>query len=105
MIDNPRDELDVLVERALRDWMSHEVPPERVWTSIRLGLAERVDCAPSRSHWVRQLWTEAVCLGADVLVAARMILAPTPQGGENGWTRRLVVVGRSSASVWVSTHR
>ena len=104
MSDNRKDELDVLVERALRDWASHEVPPDRVWTNIRLGLAERVERSPSRSPWARQLWTAAVSLGADVLVAARMILSPSPHGGENGWTRRLVVAGRSSASVWVSTH-
>ena len=104
MSDNRKDELDVLVERALRDWVSHEVPPDRVWSNIRLGLAERVGRSPSRSPWARQLWTAAVSLGADVFVAARMILSPSPHGGENGWTRRLVVAGRSSGSVWVSIH-
>ena len=105
MSENARDELDLLVERALKDWISHEVPPDRVWTSIKLGLVGRVGRSPSRLRWVRQLWTEGVAMATDVLVAARMIVSPAPHGGENGWTSRLVVVGRSSASVWLSTHR
>lgn len=104
MSDNSRDELDVLLERALRKWAADEAPPERVWTNIRLGLHDRSRQSPARSGRVRLWWTEAWALGADIVVSARMILTPSLQGGENGWTRRLVVAGPSSSSLRLSIH-
>ena len=104
MSDYTRDELDVLLERALRKWAADEAPPERVWTNIRLGLRERSERRLAKSGRVRRWWTEAWALGADIVVSARMILTPNLHGGENGWTRRLVVAGPSSSSLRLSIH-
>lgn len=97
-----RDELDVLVERALRNWAADATPPDRVWSTIRLGLRERSRRGSSKSGWVRHWWTEALSWGVDLLLSARMILTPSLNGGENGWTRRLVMAGQSSALYYLS---
>ena len=102
MSDKTRDELDVLVERALQDWAADATPPDRVWRNIRLGLRERSWRDSSESGWVRTWWTEALSWGVDLLVSARMILTPSLSGGENGWTRRLVLAGQSSALYYLS---
>lgn len=102
MSDTTRDELDVLVERALQDWAADATPPDRVWRNIRLGVRERSRRDSSKSGRVRTWSTEALSLGVDVLVSARMILTPSLSGGENGWTRRLVMAGQSSALYYLS---
>jgi hypothetical protein len=97
-----REELDVLVERALRNWAADATPPDRVWSNIRLGVRERSRWGSSKPGWVRHWWTEALSWGVDLLVSARMILTPSLNGGENGWTRRLVMAGQSSALYYLS---
>ena len=92
-----RDELDVLVERALRNWAADATPPDRVWSNIRLGVRERSRRGSSKSGRVRHWCSGALSWGVDILVSARMILTPFLSGSENGWTRRLAVAGQSSA--------
>lgn len=104
MGDNMRDELDVLVERVLRDCVSGETPPQRVWTNIRLGVQEQRGQASPRFRHVRSLWAEVISCGADFVVGARLILTPSAMGGENGWTERLVLAGHSSAPLHYSIH-
>ncbi len=104
MDDNRRDELDVLVEGALREWAFGEAPSERVWREISRrvqGLSRRT---PSTSHRVRQFCTEAWYWSADLLVAARIVLAPSLHGAENGWTERLVLAGQSHGLCHLSIH-
>jgi hypothetical protein len=104
MGDIRRDQLDVLLERALRDRVCGETPPSRVWTNIKVGVQERREHAPSRFQHVRGLWTDVVSYGADVVFGARITLTPSPAGGENGWTQRLVLGGPSSAPLHYSIH-
>jgi len=104
MGDKKRDELDVLVEWALRDCVSGETPPQRVWTNIRLGVQDRRGHASSRFRLARSLWAEVLSCGADFVVGARMILTTSVMGGENGWTERPVLAGHSSAPVYYSIH-
>lgn len=102
MSDKTGDELDVLVEKALQDWAADATPPDRVWHNIRLGLRERSRRDSFEYGRVRTWSTEALSWGVDVLVSARMILTPSLSGGENGWTRRLVMAGQSSALYYLS---
>ncbi|HUS71053.1 MAG TPA: hypothetical protein VM075_09825 [Anaerolineae bacterium] len=102
MSDKTRAELDVLVERALQDWAADATPPDRVWRNIRLGLRERSRRDSSKYGRVRTWCTEALSCGVDLVVSARMILTPSLSGGENGWTRRLVLAGQSSALYYLS---
>lgn len=104
MGDIRRDQLDVLLERALEDWVSGETPPSRVWTNIKAGVEERREHAPSRFQRVLNLGSEVLSLGADIAVGARITLTPSPAGGENGWTQRLVLAGPSSAPLHYSIH-
>jgi hypothetical protein len=102
MSDNTRDELGVLVERALQGWAADARPPDGVWRKIRLGLRERSRRDPFESGRVRPWCAEAFSWGIDLVVSARMILTPSLSGSENGWTRRLVVAGQSSALYYLS---
>jgi hypothetical protein len=104
MGDYRRDELDTLMERALKDWASKAAPPDRVWTNIRLGLRERRGRAQSRSYRLREWWKEALVWGTGALVSARIILTPSVNGGDHGWTERLVLVGHSSTSLRLFIH-
>ena len=104
MGDNRRDELDVLVERALKDCVSNGAPPERVWTNVRLGLRERATRSPSRSDRAREWWAEALVWTAGVFVSVRIILTPSVNGCDSGWAERLVLTGHSSASLRLSIH-
>jgi hypothetical protein len=97
MSNKTTDELDVLVERALMDWAADATPPDRVWRNIRLGVRERPRRDSSRPGRARSWCTEALSCGLDLLASVRMILTPSLCSTENGWTRRLVVAGRSSA--------
>ncbi len=104
MGDFRRDQLDVLVERALRDRVCGEIPPSRVWTNIKAGVEERREHAPSRFERVLDLGSLVLALGADIAVGARIMLTPSPATGENGWTKRLVLAGPSSVSLHYSIH-
>lgn len=104
MDGNRRDELDVLVERAVNNWVSDETPPDRVWTNIRLGLRERAERGQSRPDRLRQSWADALSWGTEVFVSARIILTPSVRGGDGGWTERLLLAGPSSASVRLFIH-
>jgi hypothetical protein len=102
MSDETRDALDVLVERALHDWAADAAPPERVWRNIRLGLRGRSRRDSSKFRRTRAWCIETLWWGVDLIVSARMILTPSLSGTENGWTRRLVMAGRSSALYYLS---
>jgi hypothetical protein len=104
MDDNRRDELDLLVEGALREWGSGEAAPARVWDNITLGLQERSRRTPTKSHRVRELCLDAWYWGVDALASARIILTPSLRGAEDGWTDRLVLVGNSHGSYRLSIH-
>ncbi len=104
MGDIRRDQLDVLLERALRDRVCGETPPSRVWTNIKIGVEDRRAHAPSRFERVLNLGFELLSLGADIAVGARIMLTPSPAARENGWTERLVLAGPSSVSLHYSIH-
>lgn len=104
MSDTTRDELDILVERALQGWGADATPPDRVWRKIKLGLRERSWGDSSESGRLRLWCTGALSCGVDLIVSARMILTPSLSGGENGWTRRLALAGQSSALYYLSIH-
>jgi hypothetical protein len=104
MDGNRRDELDVLVERAVKNWLSGETPPDRVWTNIRLGLRERAERSRSRPDGLRRLCTDVWSWGTEVLVSARTILTPSLNGGDRDWTERLLLAGPSSVSVRLVIH-
>lgn len=104
MGDIRRDQLDVLVERALRDRVCGETPPSRVWTNIRAGVEERREHTPSRFERVLNFGSEVLSVGADIAVGARIMLTPSPAAGVNGWTKRLVLAGPSSVSLHYSIH-
>jgi hypothetical protein len=105
MCDSRDDELDVLLARTLRAWAADEAPSDRVWSNIKFGLRERERRGAAPSSRLRRWWTEALALGTDVVMSARIILTPTMNGGDREWTRRLVVVGQSAVSLHLSIHR
>jgi hypothetical protein len=104
MDGNRRDELDVLVERALNNSVSGQAPSQRVWNNIRLGLRERAERGQSRPDRVRQLWADAWSWGNEVLLSTRIMLTPAVNGGDNRWTERLVMAVPSSASIGLFIH-
>ena len=104
MDEHRRDELDLLVEVALKEWASAEAAPARVWDNITMGLLRRSCRAPSRSQRVRELCLDAWYWGVDALSAALIILTPSLRGAEDGWTDRLVLAGNSHGSYRLSIH-
>jgi hypothetical protein len=104
MDDNRRDELDLLVERALKEWASDKVPSNRVWNNIRFGLQERVGQNRSRADRVRLWWDEAWLWGTEVLASARMIVTPSPYSFDRGWLEHIAVTSPSSASLRLFMH-
>jgi hypothetical protein len=102
MDDNRRDELDVVLEGALREWASGAVAPERVWTSIDRTLQERSGRRSASSRRLRHMWTDACYVGADVFTFLRIVLAPSLRGAESGWTERLVLAGQSQSACRLS---
>jgi hypothetical protein len=104
MDDNRRDELDLLVERALKDWVSEKAPPNRVWDSIRFGLREREDRSQSGPDRVRQWWTDAWLWGSEMLRSASMIATPSLYSADRGWPERIMLTSPSSASLRLFIH-
>lgn len=104
MGDIRRDQLDVLLERALKDGVSAETPPNRVWTNIKAGIEERRRHEPSRFQRLLDVGADVLSVGADIAMGARITLTPSPAGGENGWTQRLVLAGHSTAPLHYSFH-
>lgn len=102
MDDSRRDELDLVVERALREWASGEAAPDHVWERIELALRDRSAQTPRSSSVFRQVWRHAYYWGMDVLACARIVLAPSMQAIDNGWAERLVLAGQSHAFYRVS---
>jgi hypothetical protein len=102
MDDSRRDELDVLVEGALREWASDESAPDRVWEGIELALRDRSARRTTRSRGFLQFCSDAYFWGIEVLACARIILAPSTLEVENGWAERLVLAGQSHAFYRVS---
>ena len=97
MNGNRREELDTMVERALREWARGETAPERVWERIELTLRDRRTQTPRGTGGLGQLWRYAYQCGLDVLACARIILAPCALSVENDWAGRLVLAGQSHA--------
>lgn len=98
-----RDDLDILIERVLRDLVSDQAPPDRVWASIRLELQERRR-SQAKFEFLRLLGTEIVALGADIVAGVGIMLTPSVCSGEEGWTQRLVLAGYSSPALLHCIH-
>jgi len=101
-----KDELDVLVERALKDSVSNVAPPDKVWANIRLGVQRRGQQPPAALGYLRRLGAEVMALGDDIGSTARIMLASlyVRSNGEEWSTERLVVARRSAASLHYSMH-
>ena len=98
-----RDDLDILVERVLRDLVSDQAPPDRVWASIRLELQEGRR-SQTKFELLRLLGTEIVALGADIVAGVGIMLTPSVCSCEEGWTERLVLAGHSSPALLHCIH-
>lgn len=104
MSSSGRDELDSLLERALRCSVSDQTPPDRVWTDIRARVLGRFRQPHAGGGHLRDLGAEVVALGSGIVAATCIILTPSVHGSEEGWTERLVSAGHSSASLHYSIH-
>jgi hypothetical protein len=101
-----KDDLDALVERALKDSVTNVAPPDKVWASIRLGVQRRGQQPPAALGYLRHLAAEVMALGDDIGSTARIMLASlyVRSNGEEWSTERLVVARRSAAPLHYSIH-
>lgn len=105
MDQNRKDELDVLFERTLRDFVAGETPPDRVWTSIRTRVQESRQQTQSRFGYLRHLGTEVMSWGSDVGTTVQIILASLYiRGNGEEWTERLITTGHSTVPLHYSIH-
>lgn len=106
MDESTRSELDILLEGALKGFVSNEAPRDRVWSNIRLRAQGRRQEARSRLGYLRHLGREAIGLGADIGATARILLASLyiRSNGEEWTTERLVVARRSAGPPHCSIH-
>ena len=100
------EELDMLLERALKDSVSKEAPPERVWANIRLGVQTRGQQPQSRVGPLHRLGAEVMAWGSDIGSTVRIMLASlyVRSNGEEWTTERLIVARRSGAHPHYSIH-
>ena len=101
-----RDELGMLLERALNDFVSNEAPSHSVWTSIKLRVQGRGQQPRSRLGPLRDLAGEVVVWGSDIGSTARIMLASlyVRSNGEEWTTERLILARRSAAAPHYSIH-
>jgi hypothetical protein len=105
MSDTRRDELDRLLGRALKEFVSEETPPHRVWANVRRRVQGRGPRRVSGLGYLRQLGVEVMALGSDLGATARIMLAPllVSSAWEDG-TQRLILAGRSTGPLNFSIH-
>ncbi len=99
-----RDELDMLIETVLKDSVSDEAPPDRVWKNIRLRVQKQGQQTRPRLWYLRHLGTEVIARGGDVVSTACTILTPSVYSHEAGSAERLVWAGYSSTPLHYSIH-
>lgn len=106
MDERRRSELDILLEGALKDFVSNEAPRNRVWSNIRQRVEGRSQQARSRLGYLRDLGREAIARGADIGATARILLASLyiRSNGEEWTTERLIVARRSAGPPHCSIH-
>lgn len=102
---NRKDELDILVGRTLRESVSNEVAPDRVWARIRKRLQERRWQPQSGFGNLRHLGTEVMSWGSEIGTTMQIIFASfyIRSNGE-GWTERLILTGHQAVPLH-SIHR
>ena len=100
-----KDGLDILFERTLRDFVSNEAPPPRVWTNIRMGVRKRRQRPTSRFGYLRHLGTEVMAWGSDIGTTVQIMLASlyVRSNGEE-WTEGLMLTGHSTVPLHYSIH-
>ncbi len=106
-MDQPRrDELDVLVERALKDSVANVVPPDRVWANIWLRVRRRGQQPRSRLGYLHHLGAEVMAWGDDITATVQIMLASLyiRGNGEQCDTERLAVARRSAAPSHYAIH-
>ena len=100
-----KDELDILFERTLRDFVADEVPPERTWAKIRTRVQERGTQTRSSRGYLRHLGTEIMAWGSDIGTTVQIILASLYVRSEGEeWTEGLVLTGHSTVPLHYSIH-
>lgn len=101
-----KDELDALVERALKDSVSNVAPPDKVWANIRLGVQRRGQQPPAALGYLRRLGAEVMAWGEDIGATVQIMLAAlyVRSNGEEWSTERSVVARRSAAPLHYSIH-
>ena len=101
-----KDELDALVERALKDSVTNVAPPDRVWANIRLRVQRRGQQPRSRLGYLRHLGAEVMAWGDDIGATVQIMLASlyVRSNGEEWSTERLVVARRSAAPSHYAIH-
>jgi len=101
-----RDELDMLLERALNDFVSNEAPSHSVWASIKLRVEGQRQQPRSRVGPLRDLAGEVMAWGSDIGSTARIMLASlyVRSNGEEWTTERLIVARCSGAHPHYSIH-
>ncbi len=105
MANRERRELDVLLERALKEYVSDEAPPDRVWESIALRVRQRSGGSGSRREQLREWASEAVVWMAGAAINARIILTPVIPGCREVWPDSLALAGHASYPVYYSIQR
>jgi hypothetical protein len=100
-----KDELDILFERTLRDFVSDEAAPGRVWTNIRMRVRKRRQQPRSRFGYLSRLGTEVMAWGSDIGTTVQIMLASlyVRSNGEE-WTERLMLTGHSTVPLHYSIH-
>lgn len=96
MVANKRHELDMLLERALKETVSNEDPPDKVWENIALELSQRHEQPRSRRRYIRELASEAMVWAGSFAATARIMLTPFAPGNGEGWSGRMLLAGHAS---------
>jgi hypothetical protein len=105
MSDTRRDELDLLLEGALKEFVANEAPPHRVWTNIRRRVQRPGQQSGSGFGYLRHIRAQVMALGSDIGATAQIMLASVYVSG--AWEEeieRLIVAGRSTVPLHYSIH-
>ncbi len=99
-----RDELDMLIETALKGSVSDEAPSDRVWKNIRLRVQNQSQETRPRLGYLRRLGMEVMAWGSGIFSTGRVILAPSVYSHELRSTERLIWAVHSSTPLHYSIH-
>jgi len=105
MANSDKPELDLLLERALKESVSDEAPPDRVWENIVLRLRQRDGQDRSRRGYLAELASEALVWMGGVATTARIILTPFVPGSYEELPDSLAFTGQGFIPVHYSIHR